>query len=673
MAGVFILLSFVLVIILSSCGPDEKIARTQVDKYWSFPESRTSEPLRHFVYLAHYWSIGDQLVVPPGVPNQMTYTLSTEIPQSPMPPSTTIDASRKLDERIGIGKTYFDVVVQCSICDPAENVGIPKRMAIERLIDGSVHSSEVRFSFTPLQQGGDRDARPAGDAQGITIFVQLDGKTYDHLNIPILVQTDSMINTSRDGMDAPHADFGSIGPATTGNLAIPVNLSVAPELPPPGDAANASIDVFLTPGREDEAYALDLVIRGSYANVLAQKYFPAETNDVNDPNRWHFATNISDLTAARDISQDTYLALTCLLVNRDTEEGEKIYQYLRKQYGVCLSDPPLKALQTIGLRIYERIFSRASGFEKFLSELVVYSASRTPTDLHFYLPRNIYIPVQLIYHRIEDIKTPGFFGYLFNTSIMYTATQNSASLHPVSGGLLYAGYSEGVAPARSVVGPADRMTVPELSNFINIYEGIRATMKKRNIRVSPYIGTPKSLLDNLVAGKAFDIAWILTHGRARSTNEVEPGFSYGTGSSLLFFLREDGGRLTKSGMDIALPADNELFPAHPIVGLIACESGVTFFNPQGVPDLARAFLGRGARGILLSEAEIPIATAEDFGQRFLSAVLKGDNPAAASRSARIALLNGATQDPFGLIISFISPVGGPNGSNVPAVPARANY
>ena len=56
--------------------------------------------------------------------------------------------------------------------------------------------------------------------------------------------------------------------------------------------------------------------------------------------------------------------------------------------------------------------------------------------------------------------------------------------------------------------------------------------------------------------------------------------------------------------------------------LLACESGTTFFSGSGIPDLAKPLLQYGARGVIVSEAELPTDTAVYFGKYFLEGLIK---------------------------------------------------
>ena len=137
--------------------------------------------------------------------------------------------------------------------------------------------------------------------------------------------------------------------------------------------------------------------------------------------------------------------------------------------------------------------------------------------------------------------------------------------------------------------------------------------------------------------------WAYTHGKTRYDDVSSLYAPIGVSPRLIFRIADPGDEMARDDVFLptrlrALASESDyglVFTSHPLVVLIACETGIPGGGTSG-QTFAGKFINAGAFGVITTEAEIHDETADAFGKILMQAFARGDGtpPSSAVLEAR---------------------------------------
>lgn len=577
-------------------------------------------------------------------------------------------------------RSVLEVAFYCSVCSLEDNLQPEGRLELPA---NAPQSNKLVFEFTPDKDLFHEAALPSDAPAGaafVTLVLYERGVRYDQIDIPLdLVaasDADARLNLFRSQLkfasnrkNDPRPELLMVSAAGSSVEKLDQSADSNPDiklvmsLPTNGeDTIKFTATVYL-PRLDEKLKALQEEFKRNGFELGGQ---PGGQLDF----RFDTTLTINNLESEL---LSFYEILSCLTVPESTEQGKSFRKQLKDRYQFECPDYAgtpdrwsdeseivKRAAETLykeGANLFRDLFGHPEYSE--VARLVIaaqkVSADRLsagppakPLKLRYHA-FDYHLPLQLAHEPVDnfDRNSPSFLGLFLDVSagkrVSSAAPQNfTAGLGDrEKWSVSFAGYSQDPNGGFNAGSNCDlindsvgKQSCQHFKAFSNLLGGRAA-----DSTIAPLFKSSSIFADlgNLQRRQSLDLIWFYAHGLTRFDDEISRAVARaGSPRILLSPVTNDAPALAPEGISAirrrilkGIP-----FPDHPLVVLLACETGTAGSGGTSGQSFADAFINNGARGVVTTEAEINILTANTFGKALLNWLIEGAGPSEAVLQAR---------------------------------------
>lgn len=597
---------------------------------------------------------------------------------APAPGALTAPVAPRAAAALAAGG-LFEVAFYCGVCSPEDNAQPRAEIALSA---SRAETNSIEFFFTPDSRLSYPLALPTGAKAGaaiITLVLYKDGVRHDQISIPLELLTHraamSRVNLMLDQLKLLAASQ-PIGEPALARSDTRKNYSTAfsqasdsaPDItlvmdfaPTAGGARQFRIEATIH-------LPIDPIERTQFQNQFRARDFAIGS----DPLKIAFMTRFTTFNEIDALLQSTYEALSCLTIGSNSETAAFRAELRSRHEDRCLQDPVLtravwtdtnvdatRAAVTLyneGRRLFGRLFGdpQTSELARFLIAARAISEDRAagrlpgrPLKLR-YQAQEYHIPLQLAHPPVEnfDRKSPQFFGLAFNIVAGKGAAGDSRQpfVQPLSQrevfDVAFAGYALNPATTfdqTSNCDPAilaDSVALQSCQHYKALAGSLRTS--GRGVSLSaPMFESAKLTAELRLRARRLSLVWAYAHGMTRfdSNQRTVAPRSF---QDARLLLSKGTSPFFPSLIDSAVAGieDAEVFKSHPLVVLLACETGIAGSGGTSGLSFPQAFINAGAIGVVATESEVNGPTASVFGDALLEYLYRDHSPSEAVLFAR---------------------------------------
>ncbi len=569
----------------------------------------------------------------------------------------------------------IEVAFYCSVCSPEDNAQ-PRADIV--LSANQAETNSIEFSFTPDSRLSYPLALPTGskaDAAIITLVLYKDGVRYDQISVPLELLPHqaamSRVNLLEAQLRLPAASQPIGAPA-------PVRLDTRKkDTETYTQASDAKPDITLlldlvriTAG--ERRFRVEATIRpptNPAERRQFQEQFASRGITIGDgPEVIHFDTRFTTFSEIDDLLRGTYEALSCLTI-ASTEQTAAFRTELRNRHldrceapvqtrtvwsdSNADADRAANALYKEGRRIFRNLFGdpENSKLAQFLIAARAISDERAAGRLRGgplkirYHALEYHIPLQLVHPPVDafDRKAPQFFGLSFNIVAGKGAAGETDQpfIAPFSRrqrwNVAYAGYTPSLSTTFSQTSNCGLIQDVAALQSCEHYKALaqKLTEGGTSLSLSPPMFESGTFTGELKSrSRELSLVWAFAHGLTRF-DSASGTVAMRTFRDARLILSANTPPFYPSLIDSAIAdPDPEVFKKHPLVVLLACETGVAGSGGTSGLSFPQAFINAGAIGVVATESEVNGPTANIFGAALLESLFLDRSPSEAVLFAR---------------------------------------
>jgi hypothetical protein len=602
---------------------------------------------------------------------RLEYSIKTSDFDSP--DTVTRDVAPGASRLLDAGEP-LDVAFFCTFCSVEDNLQPGAAIFFDRARGGS---RTIEFHFTPDARLRYAAAAPSGasaDRHFITLVIYNRGVRYDQLVIPVDLVDDraALKRVNIFQAESLAAREGEAKPSL-----MRINDALRPSAPF-AQAEDARPDLRLTlvlPRTGEETLRMEATLYAPKAPAALQALQQElRGNGVTLGAQDLKLTHDTGLTTARleSLLQNFYESLSCLTVPTSAaafraellaRHGDRRcvnYAGTPERWSDTSESAARAAnhLYTEGALLFSTLFGDPSTSElaRFMVaaravsvERLAQGTAKKPLKIRYHAG-DFHIPIQLAHPPVAgfDRKNPQFFGLAFDIVAGKGAAGTSRQPHSAPLGMRsrwavsfagYRGQSDTEFNAQSNCDLIrDSVGLQSCQHFKALFGALRDADRLGGFP-PPFFGS-KPLVDDFLSprGSDIDLIWTYAHGLTRFDEKEKRAVARaGSPRILLTPPTPSTPELTPERIDSLAFAT---FPSpaaladHPLVVLLACETGAAGTGGTSGQSFAQSFISAGARGVVTSEAEVNSVTANSFGTALINRLMSDAPPSEAVLLAR---------------------------------------
>lgn len=608
-----------------------------------------------------------------GKQTRVVYQATESAP--PVSNALSSDVAPRAAAALREGET-LEVAFFCSVCSPEDNA--QPRAEITLAAAGN-ETNRVEFSFTPVSTLRYPLALPSGAEPGaayVTLVLFKDGVRYDQIEAPLeLLSHQSAISKVNEfqrqfRLAAAGQPMGEPAVIRVEERRLEKSAFIQPS-----DAVPAITLELTLPTGSERQFRIDATVRPPQNPVERRQFqtqFAAHGFTIGDtPLKLSYNTRYAELSDIDAMLRGTYEALSCLTIartaataafrddlkNRHNERCQNAVQ-TRTVWSDSNAEAEraAKTLYDEGSRLFLRLFGNpeTSELARFLVAARAISEQRAAERLPGgalkmrYHALEYHIPLQLAHPPVSafDRKAPQFFGLAFNIVAGKGAagSPNQPFVAPMtrqpSWNVAFAAYASNVNAAfdqNAAMSNCGFLTDPVALQSCEHYGTLLRALRLGNRTVSvsaPMFESVRLTSELKSRARSLNLMWTFAHGLTRydavSGNVALRGFQ-----DARLILSQGTPPFYPSLIDSAVAdIDPEVFKQHPLVVLLACETGVAGSGGTSGLSFPQAFINAGAIGVVATESEVNGPTASLFGEALLSYLMLDRSPSESVLMAR---------------------------------------